>query len=48
MKYRNQKTGAVVETACVIKGSHWEIVEEQPKETMKKTVTKGTRKKSGE
>ena len=48
MKYINEKTGAVIETACVVKGSHWKIVEEQPKQTTKKAVTKGTKKKSGE
>ena len=48
MKYKNRKTGAVVETACVIKGNYWEIVEEQPKKAMKKTAIKGTKKKCGE
>lgn len=48
MKYINTKTGAVIETACVLKGGNWKIAEEQPKETNKKTVTKGTKKKSEE
>ena len=48
MKYVNMKTGAVIETACVVKGDNWKIVEKQPKETIKKTVVKGTKKKSGE
>lgn len=48
MKYVNTKTGAVIETACVLKGGNWKIVEEQPKEAIKKTVNKGTKKKCEE
>lgn len=48
MKYINIKTGAVIETACVIKGDDWKVVEEQPRETTKKTGIRGTKKKSGE
>lgn len=31
MKYRNTKTQAVIETACVISGGDWVQVGEQPK-----------------
>lgn len=48
MKYINTKTGAVIETACVISGGDWILVEEQPKGSTKKTVKKDTNKKSGE
>ena len=60
MKYVNTKTGAVIETACVIKGEYWEPIKSQPKplkeesvstsEEKKSTkkVSKTTRKKSGE
>lgn len=44
MKYRNTVTGAVVETACVIKGGKWEVVKDQK---TKATTNKGTAKKSG-
>lgn len=48
MKYVNTVTGAVVETACVIRGGNWIVVDEQPKETTKKQPQKATKKKSGE
>ena len=48
MKYVNIVTGAVVETACVIKGGKWKVLEEQHKEATKRTITRGTKKKSGE
>ncbi len=48
MKYINTKTQAVIETACVIKGGNWKILDEQQTETNKKTVTKRTKKKGGE
>ena len=44
MKYRNKVTGAVIETACVIKGDKWEAVKEQK---TKATTNKGTTKKCG-
>ena len=31
MKYKNTKTQAVIETACVIRGGKWIEVKEQPK-----------------
>jgi hypothetical protein len=50
MKYINTKTGAVLETACVINGGNWERVEEsQPKESAKvPSKKKVSEKKSGE
>lgn len=48
MEYKNTKTQAVIRTACVISGGDWVLVEEQPKETTKKTIKKETKKKSGE
>lgn len=49
MRYRNTKTQAVVETACVISGGDWVKVDEQPKDTepAPKKTTKKT-KKDGE
>ena len=45
-KYKNKVTQAVIETAGVIKGGNWELVEEvQPTESAKK---KTSQKKSGE
>ena len=35
MKYKNRKTGAVIDTASVISGGDWEKIEEVP-ETQKK------------
>lgn len=35
MKYKNRKTGAVIDTASVISGGDWEKIEEVP-ETPKK------------
>lgn len=32
MKYRNTKTGAVIETDCKISGEHWEKFKPTPKE----------------
>lgn len=57
MKYRNTKTQAVIETACVISGGNWVEVKNQPanntqsqapakdKPTTKKTTTKKTTSK---
>ena len=44
MKYRNTKTQAVIETACVIRGDNWVKVEEQPSTKTKKKA----KKKDGE
>lgn len=43
MKYMNTKTQAVIETACVISGGDWVVMEEQPKP--KKATKKTTKKK---
>lgn len=48
MKYINNKTQAVIETVCEIKGGNWVKVEnKQPKKDTETTV-KSTRKKSGD
>lgn len=44
-KYKNLKTQAVIETACVISGGNWVELEEK---AAKKSSTKNTKKKSGE
>lgn len=44
MKYINTKTQAVIETACVINGKFWKIVEEKQNE--QKKPTKKTKKAS--
>ena len=53
MKYKNLKTGFVFETACEIHGEGWvkldpqpitKGVEEKPKTTTKKTVSKRAKK----
>ena len=46
MKYRNTKTQAVIETACVINGGNWVPEESQPKKL--EEPKKNTRKKKGE
>ena len=46
MRYLNIKTQAVVETACVISGRDWVVIEEQPK--AKRTTKKTANKKSGD
>ena len=54
MKYVHTKTGAVIETACAVKGGSWVKVEEnQPKESAsipakKVAAKKSASKKSGE
>ena len=48
MKYRNTKTQAVIETACVVSGENWVAVKEQPAKETKPNAKKTTRKKSGE
>lgn len=45
MRYRNIKTQAVIETACVIHGDNWERVDEK---TFTKKPVKKNNKKSGE
>lgn len=39
-RYMNTKTGAVIETACVIQGDNWEPVKNQGKDTKKKSNKK--------
>lgn len=44
MKYRNKKTQAVIETACVIHGDNWEKLENQPNEKPKTPKVKKAKK----
>lgn len=46
MRYKNTKTQAVIETACVIRGGDWVLVDEQPKNTdsSRKKASKKTKK----
>ena len=44
MKYVNKKTGAVIETACVISGDNWQVVNNQPNEKTKKPVKKSVKR----
>lgn len=44
-KYKNIKTQAVIETACVINGGDWILMDEK---TAKKSNNKATKKKSGD
>ncbi len=47
MKYRNERTGAVIETASVISGGDWKAVEEKPEkkpEPAKKAAAKKPKK----
>lgn len=36
MLYRNAKTGAVIDSPCVIRGEHWEPIEESQKPAARK------------
>lgn len=38
MKYKNTKTGAVIDSPCVIKGNNWIEVKEEIKEEVKKQI----------
>lgn len=35
MIYRNKKTGAEIETKCIVTGGDWELVESKPAKTEK-------------
>lgn len=45
MRYRNIKTQAVIETACVIAGENWVVEDEK---TAVQSKNRNTRKKGGE
>ena len=40
MKYKNTKTGAVIDSPCVIKGNNWIEIKEKVKPVKTKTKTK--------
>lgn len=44
MKYKNIKTGAVVDSLSVVRGENWQLVEEKKVEEPKVTAKKPTRK----
>ena len=45
-KYINTKTGAIIETECVIKGENWKLLKAAPKN--KKAEKKVNEEESGE
>lgn len=47
MRYKNTKTGAVIDSPFVIKGDDWEEIKPKPK-PKKKTVKKDVETESGE
>jgi hypothetical protein len=47
MEYKNTKTGAIIDSPCVIKGNNWIEVKEEIKEEVKKPV-KATKSKAKE
>lgn len=38
MKYRNTKTGAIIDSPCVIKGNDWIEIKEEVKKPVKATT----------
>jgi len=49
MRYKNIKTGAVVDSPCAIKGKNWiELVQEEVQEEVKKPVKATTKSKAKE
>ena len=38
MRYKNSKTGAVIETDCELKGGDWEALKAPPRTNTEKTV----------
>ena len=47
MRYKNTKTGAVIDSPFVIKGDNWEEIKPKPK-PKKKTVKKDVETESGD
>lgn len=37
MKYINTKTGAIVDSPCIIEGENWEVLEEKENKIKKET-----------
>ena len=48
MKYKNTKTGAVIDSPFVIKGDNWEEVKPKPKPRPKKKTVKKEETESGD
>lgn len=40
MRYKNTKTGAIVDSASIVKGDNWELVEDQRSESDENTDLK--------
>lgn len=48
MKYKNTKTGAVIDSPFVIKGDNWEEIKPKPKPKPKKKTVKKEEAESGD
>ena len=48
MKYKNTKTGAVIDSPFLIKGDNWEEIKPKPKPTPKKKTVKKEETESGD
>ena len=48
MKYKNTKTGAVIDSPFVIKGDNWEEIKPKPKPKPKKKTVKKEETESGD
>ena len=48
MKYKNIKTGAVIDSPFVIKGNNWEEIKPKPKPKPKKKTVKKEETESGD
>ena len=48
MKYKNTKTGAVIDSPFVIKGDNWEEIKPKPKPRPKKKTVKKEETESGD
>ena len=48
MRYKNTKTGAVIDSPFVIKGDNWEEIKPKPKPKPKKKTVKKEEAESGD
>lgn len=48
MRYKNTKTGAVIDSPFVIKGDNWEEIKPKPKPKPKKKTVKKEETESGD
>ena len=48
MRYKNTKTGAVIDSPFVIKGDNWEEIKPKPKPRPKKKTVKKEETESGD